>query len=84
MGARCAPSYANLFLGWWECTVVYLIPEFQQWVAHWHRYIDDIVFFWTGPLEQCQEFVRSLNNNPWNIHLTANFSFSTADFPDLR
>lgn len=53
MGAICAPSYANIFLGWWECTLVYHLQEFHHHVLQWHRYIDDIVFFWTGSLEQC-------------------------------
>ncbi|XP_077112516.1 uncharacterized protein LOC143767879 [Ranitomeya variabilis] len=30
MGARCAPALANLFLGWWESTVVYKSAWFHS------------------------------------------------------
>lgn len=49
MGAKCAPSYANLFLGWWEETHVYNTEDFKYpFVTHWFRFIDDILFLLTG------------------------------------
>ncbi|XP_071995609.1 uncharacterized protein [Engystomops pustulosus] len=84
MGARCAPSYANLFLGWWEELHVYPSSPFQQHVIGWHRFIDDILFFWTGTLDECQQFIEHLNVNPWHICLTSHLSLLSADFLDLR
>lgn len=34
MGARCAPSYANLFFGWWEEAHVYTMDLYQQRVIN--------------------------------------------------
>lgn len=63
MEARCATSYANAFLAWWECTHVYQQPSFWDYVIEWHSFIDDILFFWSGTLEQCLEFDDSLNTS---------------------
>ncbi|CAJ0933917.1 unnamed protein product [Ranitomeya imitator] len=58
MGARCAPSYANLFLGWWEETTVFLHPLFGTMACTWQRYIDDILMIWTGSLEDCNQIYQ--------------------------
>ncbi|XP_077105060.1 uncharacterized protein LOC143759233 isoform X2 [Ranitomeya variabilis] len=84
MGARCAPSYANLFLGWWEELVVYQHVMFSSKIAIWRRYIDDVLFLWTGTLEECKKFVADLNTNSLNIHLTSTISESTVDFLDIK
>ncbi|KAM4050613.1 uncharacterized protein ACNLHF_017504 isoform 1-T1 [Anomaloglossus baeobatrachus] len=84
MGARFAPSYANLFLGWWEATVVYRSEFFERFVTHWRRFIDDVIFIWSGPEEVCHDFLRSLNDNDMNIFLTYTISPSTATFLDLQ
>ncbi|XP_069614259.1 uncharacterized protein [Ranitomeya imitator] len=84
MGARCAPSYANLFLGWWESTRVYCLEAFSMHVIKWYRYIDDILFLWTGTLEECHQFIMTLNQNPWNIRLTSHLSQREVEFLDLK
>lgn len=84
MGARCAPSYANLFLGWWEGTRVYPSPDFTGCVVRWFRYIDDVLFFWNGTVETCEAFITELNQNPWNIKLTHCISNNSVDFLDLK
>lgn len=83
MGAKCAPSYANLFLGWWEETLVYPLDLFQQHVTHWSRFIDDIVFIWSGSKQECLGFITVLDNNCFNIFLTATISDKAVDFLDL-
>ncbi|XP_077155826.1 uncharacterized protein LOC143818375 [Ranitomeya variabilis] len=45
MGAKCAPAYANIFLGWWEEKFVYPLPSFAAHVHAWVRFIDDSSFF---------------------------------------
>ncbi|XP_069616227.1 uncharacterized protein [Ranitomeya imitator] len=37
-----------------------------------------------GTLEECQEFVKMLNDNPWNIRLTSQYSQTDIEFLDLR
>ncbi|CAJ0962507.1 unnamed protein product [Ranitomeya imitator] len=84
MGARCAPSFANLFMGWWEETSVYPSRAYRENVLYWFRFIDDILFIWAGSREGCEEFLRILNDNIHNIHLTFEISLSTVEFLDLR
>lgn len=48
MGASCAPSYACLHLGWWEKEEVYKHPAFQEHVACWVLFIDDVLVVWRG------------------------------------
>ncbi|OCT57705.1 hypothetical protein XELAEV_18003163mg [Xenopus laevis] len=51
MGAKCAPSYANLYLGEWE-HYVFSAEEYEMYLGHvlrWHRYINDIMLIWQGP-----------------------------------
>ncbi|CAJ0968164.1 unnamed protein product [Ranitomeya imitator] len=69
MGASCAPSYANLFLGLWERDVVLDTPGHSS-VVSWLRYIDDILFIWQGSTSQLETFLNRLNINPLNIRLT--------------
>ncbi|XP_069584215.1 uncharacterized protein [Ranitomeya imitator] len=84
MGAKCAPTYANIFLGWWEEVFVYPSLAYQHHVRNWHRYIDDLFFIWSGSREGCTDFIHSLNSNPHNIFLTHSISNSSTSFLDLR
>ncbi|CAJ0937732.1 unnamed protein product [Ranitomeya imitator] len=84
MGARCAPALANLFLGWWESTVVYKSVLFSSKVRCWRRYIDDVFFIWTGSQDEVETFIGFLNDNPYNIFLTSSCSSSSVIFLDLN
>ncbi|XP_077123903.1 uncharacterized protein LOC143781279 [Ranitomeya variabilis] len=71
MGAACAPSYANLFLGAWERGIFLSDPVVHiDKVHHWIRYIDDVFFVWEGTIEQLNDFMAGLNTNDLNIRLT--------------
>ncbi|CAJ0953057.1 unnamed protein product [Ranitomeya imitator] len=71
MGAACAPSYANLFLGAWERGIFLSDPVVHvDKVHHWIRYIDDVFFIWEGTIEHLNEFMSRLNVNDLNIKLT--------------
>ncbi|XP_075207802.1 uncharacterized protein LOC142312700 [Anomaloglossus baeobatrachus] len=84
MGARCAPSYANIYLGWWEETKVRNMPAYKKHVFQWFRYLDDVLMLWTGSWEECEEFISELNNNMLNIYLTSFLSLTSVDFLDLK
>ncbi|XP_073408530.1 uncharacterized protein [Dendrobates tinctorius] len=84
MGAACAPSYANLFLGAWERSI--FGDEGAPAASHvlcWHRYIDDVLFFWDGTLQQLGDFMAWLNANTFNIRLTFKYDLKTIDFLDV-
>ncbi|XP_069599301.1 uncharacterized protein [Ranitomeya imitator] len=84
MGAKCAPSYANLFMGWWEETHVQKLRSYSLHVIKWLRFIDDIIIIWSGTSDELGAFIEELNNNCWNIKLTTTFSTISVDFLDLR
>ncbi|XP_077135024.1 uncharacterized protein LOC143788937 isoform X2 [Ranitomeya variabilis] len=84
MGARCAPSYANLFMGWWEETQVHPLQDFKTNFFCWFRYIDDLLVLWTGSETECRNFIATLNSNELNISLTASPSMTSVDFLDLK
>ncbi|KAM9330952.1 uncharacterized protein KIAA0825 homolog [Gastrophryne carolinensis] len=86
MGAKCAPSIANLFLGWWEREVVFndSVNLNQGHIVAWFRFIDDILFLWDGTKTECDEFLSTLNNNDLNITLTSQVSTDSVTFLDLH
>ncbi|KAJ1202244.1 hypothetical protein NDU88_006044 [Pleurodeles waltl] len=59
MGAACAPSVANIYVGSFEEKYVYneIAPFFEN-IHSWSRFIDDIFFIWTGEEESLLEFNR--------------------------
>ncbi|XP_077123750.1 uncharacterized protein LOC143781122 [Ranitomeya variabilis] len=83
MGATCAPSYANLFMGYWER----LIFQDDDWgneaIQGWSRYIDDILFIWEDSSDKLFDVMKKLNQNNFNIKLTYKFG-RTVDFLDLK
>ncbi|XP_078525602.1 uncharacterized protein LOC144798546 [Lissotriton helveticus] len=86
MGTCFAPSYANLFVGWWEeqvprsCTAG---TETGQ-VKSWYRYIDDLFIVWDGGMDSAEEFIRILNLNDLNLHFSGSVSPVRAEYLDLR
>ncbi|XP_041424947.1 uncharacterized protein LOC121395456 isoform X1 [Xenopus laevis] len=85
MGTSCAPSYANLFLGHWEETVVnsQMFKNYHNKILRWIRYIDDILILWSGTEQEALEFIDKLNINKLNIKLTVNISKQMVSFLDL-
>ncbi|CAJ0934161.1 unnamed protein product [Ranitomeya imitator] len=84
MGAACAPSYANLFLGAWERSIFGDGGvQAADHVLCWVRYIDDILFLWGGTTQQLEEFMSRLNDNQLNIKLTYQFDHQRIDFLDV-
>lgn len=85
MGCSCAPSYANLLLGWWEATQVFVEPPstFCHCVQLWYRFIDDIFILWSGTRAQFQEFINFLNSNILGLHFTYELSNDCLSFLDV-
>lgn len=86
MGTCFAPSYANLFVGWWEerlprsCT----IGEQRGKVISWYRYIDDLFIVWQGSVETANAYITALNDNNMNLHFSGTVSPVAVDYLDLR
>ncbi|OCT93215.1 hypothetical protein XELAEV_18016280mg [Xenopus laevis] len=84
--AKCAPSYANLYLGGWE-RHIFTSDDYDMYLGHinrWHRYIDDIMLIWQGPEHLLKEFVTKLNVNKFNLSFTMNYDSSKLEFLDIE
>lgn len=68
MGAKYAPSLANLFMAKWEEDVVY--TDQSPYLTFWARYINDVLLLWEGTSSQLDEFFSRLNNNDRGIKVT--------------
>ena len=76
MGTRSAPTIANIFmavidtliqneaLGMGLCLILFF-----------KRYIDDILIFWTGTLEEFEQFMVKINSLHPTIKFTASFNY---------
>ena len=80
MGTKMAPSYANLFLGFFEANVLKNAP-FQP--LTWLRYIDDIFMIWTEGLDNLKIFIDYLNNIHSTIKFTSSHSSTNIPFLDV-
>uniref|UniRef100_A0A803JSK4 Reverse transcriptase domain-containing protein n=1 Tax=Xenopus tropicalis TaxID=8364 RepID=A0A803JSK4_XENTR len=81
MGTRFAPSYANLFMGYWER------EHLKGWEANlslWRRYIDDIIIVWRGTETDLKEFLNGLNSNDMNLEFDLSYSREKINFLDLE
>ena len=82
MGAKYAPSLANLFMAQWEEDVVDT-PRRPELVL-WARYIDDILLLWKGTRESLDSFMSFLNDNDRGIVLSYEASSTSIHFLDLE
>ena len=77
MGTKMAPSYANLFLGYFEANALENAP-FQPHT--WLRYIDDIFMIWTEGPDNLKIFIDYLNNIHSTIKFISSHSFTNVPF----
>ena len=80
MGTKMAPSYANLFLGYFEANAL----ENAPFKPHtWLRYIDDIFIIGTEGLDNLKIFIDYLNNIHSTFKFTSSHSFTNIPFLDV-
>ena len=82
MGKTFAPAYANIFMRYWE-TKIETVEQFQLTLMY-KRYIDDILFFWTGTETTLQDFFQKINTLHDSIKLTMEYSNTSINFLDLN
>ena len=80
MGTKCAPSYANLFMGEFEFNHIY--PPIHDKSTKYLRYIDDIFLLWTGTENQLNQFIETINNLHHSIKFTVQYSSQEITFLD--
>ncbi|KAM5145534.1 uncharacterized protein ACMZJ9_012885 [Mantella aurantiaca] len=81
MGAKFAPSVANLFMAKWESEEIF--QNRPQALALYKRYIDNIIIVWTGSSVGLESFLSQLNNNVYGIKFTSTYSETEVHFLDL-
>ncbi|XP_018108445.1 uncharacterized protein LOC108711328 [Xenopus laevis] len=80
-----APSYANLFMGWFETHHILIENNpYKKYIKKYHRYIDDLIIIWEGDNQQLESFVDYCNDNNNNIRFTYKSDQLTMDFLDIQ
>ena len=80
MGTKVAPSYANIFMDWFERNHVY---TYDPQPVLWKRYIDDIFILWTHGVSALNTFIDYLNSRLESIKFESHISDSVANFLDV-
>lgn len=82
MGAKFAPSIANLFMGEWENKEVFRDRRPER--LYYKRYIDDLLLIWVGSEQTLKDYMDRLNDNTHNIRLTNQWSTEQIHFLDVN
>uniref|UniRef100_A0A803K142 Reverse transcriptase domain-containing protein n=1 Tax=Xenopus tropicalis TaxID=8364 RepID=A0A803K142_XENTR len=83
MGSNVAPTYANIFMYWYETCNIYCHPLFRKHGVYFRHYIDDRFFLWYGTDEDLLTFVNDLNGVPSSIRFTVHRDKHSIDFLDV-
>ncbi|CAJ0961582.1 unnamed protein product [Ranitomeya imitator] len=86
MGSPCAPTYANLLLGWWEDTLIFK-DEDETWsprIIFWGRFIDDTLVLWRGDACSFSDFVAYLNTTIEGLFFTFEIGGQSINFLDVN
>ena len=81
MVSKVSPSFAILYMGWFEDTYVY---PYQQQPLLFARYIDDIFMIWQHMEEELLSFINYLNTRVPNIEFTQEISKTEVNFLDVK
>ena len=67
MGTKCALSYANIFMGWFE--EKFIFPLLTNLSDFYLRFIDDIFLIWNGTKTEFDNFFKKINKCHPSINL---------------
>lgn len=82
MGAKFAPSVANLYMAKWEEESV-MVEQYTDMVLY-KRFIDDLIIMWKGSKESLMTLLETMNDNDRNISLTWDINKDRIHFLDLE
>ena len=80
MGTKLAPSFANIFMEWFEEKYIY---SYTKQPLLWKRYIDDVFMIWQHGQKELDLFVKYLNNCHETIKFTEESSHLIINFLDI-
>ena len=78
MGTKCAPNYANIFMGIFELNFIYSLANIKTRL----RFIDDTFILWTGTLDQLFKSKQRINEVQLSIKFDFKFSNKEIIFLD--
>ena len=81
MGTKCAPAYANIFMGNFEETHIY--PRISDKIRIYLRYIDDLFFIWKETEFEQTKFFEEINKVHQSIKFDYCYSATEVNFLDL-
>ena len=81
IGTKMAPNYAILFMSKLE-EMILSTSSLKPMV--WWRYIDDVFFLWEHDEESLKLFLEHLNQAHPTIKFTADYSYDSVNFLDVR
>ncbi|XP_041445945.1 uncharacterized protein LOC121402972 [Xenopus laevis] len=84
MGSKVAPVYANAFMSAYEDQYIYGHELFKKYGSFYRRYIDDLFFIWSGPIDTLEGYINSLNTLNTAVRLTLNYSLQQINFLDVE
>ena len=73
MATKCAPSYANIFMGMFDERYIY--PLLEKVSNFYLRFIDDVFLIWTATTDQLMKFKQKINE----VHPSIKFGFNFSD-----
>ena len=77
IGTKCAPSYANIFMGWFE--EKFIFPNLSHFYL---RFIDDIFLIWNGTKTEFDNFFKKNNECHTGIKFEYEMSKTGVNFLD--
>lgn len=82
-GAKFSPSLANLFMGWWERSLIFGDGNlFRSLIVLYFRYIDDLIFICRKDVD-LTSFLLYLNDNQCNLGFTGISDSRAVSFLDV-
>ena len=81
MGTKCAPSYANIFMGVFEEKHIY--PKIKDKTRIFLRFIDDLFIIWKGTETELKSFLNEINDVHGTIKFDYQYSKKEINFLDL-
>ena len=82
MGTICAPAYTNILMGQFDRK--YIHPLLEGLSLSYFRFLDDILFIWTGSKDQLITFLNDLNTKHNSVKFEYKISQSKIYFLDAN
>lgn len=75
MGAKFSLSLANLYMGWWDRLHIFGTdsPRRKDTIFY-SRYIDDLLFIYSEPHVDMEQWLDYMNDNVLNLRFTGKFN----------